>query len=248
MIQSWDHANAFCDYAFDALVHAGDFAALERVARDPRMAEYRDVLLKHAHRSLRRVAPMTCSEAIDWCKNLGRVVQSPDDLHQVALDRLDEIKDHIETGESNTRELFASADEKKFQPWLMNQLELRNKHEYTVHREEEGDRKKLPDLRLYHSTVANHPVSIEVKVAENWTGPQLEHALEDQLVRRYLRAAKSRHGILLLCSRGKRKKWQLGQKNRDLSGARTFLQRKADALVSNSSDIDGLDVVTIDFH
>ena len=249
-----DHAESFRSSIFDALVHAGDSAALERVAEDPRMADYRDVLLKHARQTpqlsvLARV--MTPSEAIEWSLNHAMPVRTPLELYRVALDRLDDIKEDVERGESSTRELFTAADEKKFQPWFkqqLEQLEARHRQGYTVHREEEVDRRKLPDLRLYHSACGEHPVSIEIKVAENWTGRELIEALEDQLVGRYLRAAKSRHGILLLCSRGQRKKWRLGGKNRELVGAREFLQAEADAIVHGSPEIDALLVVTIDFH
>jgi hypothetical protein len=249
-----NHAEAFRSSIFDALVRAGDSAALERVAEDPRMAKYRDVLLKHARQAPQLsvlARAMTPSEAMEWSLSHAMPVRIPLELYRVALDRLDDIKEQVERGESSTRGLFAGADEKKFQPWLMQQLEqleARHHQGYTVHREEEADRRKLPDLRLYHSACGEHPVSIEVKVAENCSGPELIEALEDQLVGRYLRASKSRHGVLLLCSRGQRKKWRLGGQNRDLAGAGQFLQAEADAIVHDSPDIDALSVVTLDFH
>jgi hypothetical protein len=227
------------------------FSALERLAEDPRMADYRDLLLKHAQQAPQRsteARPMTPAQAIEWDRNHAMPVQTANDLHGVALDRLDDIKQDVELGESSVRDLFASADEKKFQPWFKAQFETRNRHGYTVHREEEADRKKMPDIRLAHSVCADHPVSIELKVAEEWTGPQLYGALVDQLVGKYMRAAKSRHGILLLCSRGKRKRYQLGGTRMSLDEAREYLQAEADTLVQRSADIDGLAVVVVDFH
>ncbi|MEX1369129.1 MAG: hypothetical protein AB1Z98_38735 [Nannocystaceae bacterium] len=249
-----DNAESFRNQLFDGLAAIGTpaaLAALERLANDPRMSDNRDILLRHARHGPQRspqALPMTPKEALDWSQSHAIPIRTADDLHRVALDRLDDIKEHVERGESSVRTLFELADEKKFQPWFMDQLEIRNRHSYTVHREEEADRKKMPDIRIAHSACPNHPVSIEIKVAENWTGPKLRHALVDQLIGRYMRGEKSRHGVLLLCSRGKKRKWRLGGKIRDFSDSLTFLQSEADAFAAKDDDIDALNVVGIDFR
>ncbi len=248
------NAEYFRGRVFEGLSAIGTsaaFAALERLAVHPRMARHRDILLRHARQSPQRsiqAVPMSAEQALDWSWNHAMPVRSANELHQVTLDRLDDIRQQVERGESSTRTLFASADEKDFQPWFMEQFETRNRHSYTVHREEEADRKKMPDIRLAHSACENHPVSIEIKVAENWTGRELRGALFDQLVGRYMRAAKSRHGVLLLCSRGKGKRWDLGGKRLDFQQSLKFLQTEAGRLVAERDDIDALDVVGIDFH
>jgi len=249
-----DNAQSFRDRLFNDLAAIGTpeaFMALERLAVDPRMNRHRDILLRHVRHSPQRslqALPMTPVESMNWSRTHAAPVRSADDLHRVALDRLDDVREHVERGESSSRALFEQADEKKFQPWFMEQLELRNRYGYTVHREEEADRKKMPDIRLAHSACPNHPTSIEIKVAENWTGPDLRKALFEQLVRRYMRASKSRHGILLLCSRGNTKKWKLGGKRLSFSETLKFLQLEADALLAEQDDIDALTVVDIDFH
>ncbi|WP_432240885.1 hypothetical protein [Herbaspirillum robiniae] len=53
------------------------------------------------------------------------------------------------------------------------------------------------------------PVPTELKIADNWTGPQLFERLEGQLAGDYLRDDASSRGIYLLVYRGKVKRWQL---------------------------------------
>lgn len=71
------------------------------------------------------------------------------------------------------------------------------------------DRLKKPDIRLH---VARPPavVGIEIKIADSWRMPQLEAALERQLVGQYLRDARSRHGVLLLFHSGRTQYWKSG--------------------------------------
>ncbi|RAM61344.1 hypothetical protein RB24_25600, partial [Herbaspirillum rubrisubalbicans] len=67
--------------------------------------------------------------------------------------------------------------------------------------------------RLYIITVlisgSRSPVPTELKIADNWTGPQLFERLEGQLAGDYLRDDASSRGIYLLVYRGKVKRWQL---------------------------------------
>jgi hypothetical protein len=52
-------------------------------------------------------------------------------------------------------------------------------------------------------------VPTELKIADNWTGPQLFERLEGQLAGDYLRDDASSRGIYLLVYRGVQKHWQL---------------------------------------
>jgi hypothetical protein len=55
----------------------------------------------------------------------------------------------------------------------------------------------MPDVRI-RSKATDANVSVEIKVAEAWTLPDLDDALEIQLCGQYLRSNRGRYGILLL--------------------------------------------------
>lgn len=242
------------------------YAALERLADDPRMADYRDVLLVHARRSPQRSAaalPMTPNEALEWCRSHAVPIRTADDLHRVVLDRLDDISEDIGSGEFSERERFHAQDEAAFQVHLAARLDSSKEiHRYEVSREVEVDRKKMPDIRISHSACPGRPVSIEIKVAENWTFAKLQEALHDQLVGQYLRPQKSRHGILILCSRPaakqdkkskkatvpKRHQWKVKGKWQSFDDILQMLRDEAAALVVTRPDVEALDVVGIDYH
>jgi hypothetical protein len=243
------------------------FAALERLANDPRMVAFRDVLLTHARRSPQRSAmalPMTPKEALEWSRHHAVPVRTTDDLYRVVLDRLDDISLDIQSGEFSERARFDAQDEAAFQVHLAGRLDSsRHVHRYEISREVEVDREKMPDIRVSHSACPGHPVSVEIKVFENWTFAELQDALHRQLVGQYLRPHRSRHGILVLCSRPKakhdakkpRKKAERKPSRKRIKGKmRSFnevvqmLRDEALALVASRPDIDALDVVGIDFH
>lgn len=199
--------------------------------------------------------PMTPKEAQEWSQTHAMVIRRSGDLHRVVLDRLDDIREHIERGELSDRAIYHGRDESDFQIHIARELDRwKNVHGYVISREEEVDRKKMPDIRVAHSACNGHPVSIEIKIYENWSFPELQDALRRQLVGQYLRAYKSRHGILLLWSRpANAKKAQPGRKRVEgkMIGFREVvarLQAEADMLVRERSDIDALSVVGIDYH
>lgn len=73
-------------------------------------------------------------------------------------------------------------------------------------REEEVADRKKPDIRLA-TTHGDQRAAIEVKIADEWSLPQLENALRDQLVGQYLRHQKCKAGCLLLTYHGRKARW-----------------------------------------
>jgi len=230
------------------------------------MADYKDVLLHHARHSPQRsvaALPMSPGEAFEWSRSHAVPIRTADDLHRVVLDRLDDISEDIARGEFSERERFHAQDEKAFQIYLARRLDSdREVHRYEISREVEVDREKMPDIRVSHSACPGRPVSVELKVAENCTFTQLQDALHKQLVGQYLRPQKSRNGVLVLCSRPKskpgkkrkkapktqRKRWKIKGNLHSFDEILQMLQEEACTLVATQTDIDALEVVSVDFH
>lgn len=53
------------------------------------------------------------------------------------------------------------------------------------------------------------PRSRKLKLADNWTGPEIFERLENQLCGDYLRDIRSSRGIFLLVYRGKKTSWKI---------------------------------------
>lgn len=83
-----------------------------------------------------------------------------------------------------------------FQLWLAAELQHRSARRYEIVREEEEYAEKRPDLRA-HLTPIN-PTSIELKIAESWSLPELRSALSAQLVGQYMGEVSSQHGVLVV--------------------------------------------------
>lgn len=256
-----DSAGRFRDRLIDLLVAIGTPAALaglERLAAHPVMGKFRDQILSRVGGCAQQSAqarPMSPLEALEWCRSRALPIRDASDLHRVVLDRLDDIKYAVERGERNHYRNFFNPKEgpikeASIQHWISYELEQANTSGYSLVREEEVGRQKKPDIRIHHSSCTEHPISIEIKIAERWTFDELLRALHEQLVGQYLRANKSRHGILLLCSSGPPRKspWTATDSPIDFPALVEILRREAGEIESTNAEVDALDVVDIDFH
>lgn len=177
------------------------------------------------------------------------VPTSSADLHRIALRRLNAIREDLEKGDFSVRSLFGKqTDEADVQSWLADKLRDRANRRYTPTREEQVDRSKRTDIRL-HNSAFDGPVCIEIKVMEKgWTVPDLENALERQLVGQYLRDHRSRHGILLLFRTGAKERWRLPVSKEwvDFAGLLAHLTWRAAEVLTRYSGVDQLDVIGMD--
>ena len=176
-----------------------------------------------------------------------REPRSEGELFQVALARLQTIKQGIETGPFSDRELFsAEMEERKLQLRLAARLHDTPGRRFSVSREDEVDTRKEPDIHIHHAV---GKVCIEVKPLDTsrYSGNELTEALEDQLVGRYLGGLNSHHGILVLFLLKERRSWQLpGNQKANFQALLAFLQDKADNLRQTRPGVSGLQVFGVD--
>lgn len=198
----------FAERARDAALHRlvetpglATFITLHRLAAAP------DCPVPAEH--LRRLAfdrALKDSEGMAW--HPGDVVQfeatseamprTPKDLQHTAMNRFEDLQYnllHADFAQGPTVKLLS--DEKAVQNWVAEQLRATHRNLYSVERESHVVDEKEPDIRL-RARAADAVLSIEIKVAESWSGRQLEAALSDQLCGQYLRHSSARHGVLLL--------------------------------------------------
>ena len=186
-------------------------------------------------------------DAAAMARNFDQPVRSGNDLFALTLRQTRVLKGELGDDDFRRREGLPTYEvEDRLQEWLARYFDERSKEQYSVHREVLVAYGKKPDLRL--ESPPHPPTSIEVKWADNWTYRQLSEALSDQLVGRYMRARRSRHGVLLLGWRGKKNHWRLpGGSRVTFPELIEHLRTEAKGILDDRWDIDGLMVVGIDF-
>lgn len=109
-----------------------------------------------------------------------------------------------------------------------------------------ADRKK-PDIRI-HGVGFDNPVPIELKVADNWTGPKLVERLHNQLCGQYLRDIRSNCGIYILVCCDDHKHWQHSEsgKNLEFSAFVQLLKKEAEEIISTDQKIESIRIIGID--
>jgi len=168
------------------------------------------------------------------------------DLYRIVLNRLADIKNDVERSDNSLREEVPfRADEYVLRRWLARKLTERSRNRYSVPQEEEIDQEERPDLRAENSST--EPVSIEVKWADNWTLPKLLERLENQLVGQYLRAERSKYGVYVLGTDGRKGHWEVSGGKLTFGEVLEMVVRRADELKASRYDIADLRVVAIDF-
>ena len=134
--------------------------------------------------------------------------QDRDSLFAVMMDRLDDLQHDLAHDDfSDRRTLRGIKDEPEMQRTLARRIRERANSVYLVTREEEVADGNRTDIRLSTANDAAKAV-IEVKIADpRWTLTDLERALREQLVGKYLRHANCKAGCLLLTCHDKEKYW-----------------------------------------
>ena len=190
----------------------------------------------------------TPSHVAEFSKTFEKEPNTADELFQIACYRLTDIKNDVEKGDFSERKFLSkTTDEKELQVWLAGRLMRESRRRYNVVREPEVDLKKKPDIRLENNKAG--VVSIEIKPVGGkfiYTFDSLKKTLNDQLVKQYLRAVNSRHGILVVIMVA-RKSWRPpGEGQLNFMQLIQKLNEYAKEIQANNIEVEQLRVVGID--
>ena len=159
-------------------------------------------------------------------------------LHAVMMDRLEELAHELRHHDfSDRRTVGGITEESEMQRTLAMRLEAKANGVYKVAREEEVADGKRTDIRLL-AVKGGKKAVIEVKIADKDRSlRQLEKALENQLVRRYLRHVDCKSGCLLLTHGGNRKGWRHPDSGKllNFAGAVEYLRERARRIETETS-------------
>ncbi|SDX70582.1 hypothetical protein [Lysobacter enzymogenes] len=148
------------------------------------------------------------SQVREFQENLERTPRNHQELHDLAIDRLLDFKHSLEHGETSIAGVLLTPEETEVRNVVADWCRARGLNRYVIAQEEEFADKKRTDIRFL-SMAFDNPVPAELKLANQWSGPELAERLENQLCNDYLRDQRSSRGIFLLMHQGGRKYWGL---------------------------------------
>lgn len=170
------------------------------------------------------------------------------ELWYFGVERLEALKHDIEHGDESIASILQGTDqETDFRKFIGGWLRDHAGGRYSIPPEEELADARRPDLR-FRGAGFDAPVPIELKVADNWTGPLLFERMEVQLGGDYLRDARSSRGIFLLVHVGIKHSWDLpgGGRAESFEALLTALRQHWAVLASQYPNVEDIVVVGID--
>lgn len=229
------------------------FIALSEAARDhpsQQIRKYIELLAKAKAESDAAGVPWSESQVREFNDEHERLPRNHRELFDLATLRLLDLKADLEHGDSSDAPMLAGvASEGHIRTYIGNWLRNLARGRYAVPQEEELADAKRPDLRFV-GVAFDAPVPVELKLADNWSGPKLFERLETQLCGDYLRDLRSTCGVFLLVYRGEQKSWHLPEPAGavDFKGLVEALQERWVALSSSLPSVDDIRVIGIDLN
>ncbi len=161
------------------------------------------------------------------------------------------IVDRVQSGDHSYRSLVhPHAEESAVAEWMADQLDFRWGTVYSVVREAEVLDSKRTDISVHIPGIPRVTIELKRLAKNQYTIPALEHAIEDQLVGRYMRDGQAKHGIFVLAQTERRSQgWvepttgSVVQYDRLL----ILLQNYASKIVATNPAVAAISVVGIDF-
>lgn len=183
-----------------------------------------------------------------FAKEADKAPQNHRELYELAISRLLDLKAELEQGDNSLAEILIEVrDERKHRIYIGGWLRDRSTGKYIVPQEEELANRKKMDIRV-HGLGFDNPVPIELKIAKNWSGPDLFGSLHNQLCGQYLRDARSNNGVFLLVYRGEKGNWEHPESGEKLN-FRTLiksLKEEAEKIVTTDNKIESITIIDID--
>jgi hypothetical protein len=188
------------------------FLALEAIAVTYRRAPsypYLEMLCRGKAEQEADLKPWTPINVREFHDRLDRTPSTHRELADLAILRLLDLKDDLEEGDASVAAIIKAVNEETMlRNFIGHELRQKAFGRYAIPQEEEMADAKRPDLR-FHGVCVDAPVPVELKIADNWSGPSLFERLENQLAGDYLRDVRSGRGVFALVYRGEKMRWEL---------------------------------------
>jgi hypothetical protein len=227
------------------------FSALMAIAKDHPEEGHRPWILLRTKAKAEQdgdMVPWMPQQVREFHEKLDRTPGNHKELAELAVLRLLDLKDDFEHGDQSISNILLNVrKETDMRTFIGRELREKSLGRYSIPPEEELADAKRPDLR-FHGVGFDGPVPVELKLADNWSGPDLFERLENQLCGDYLRDSRSSRGIFLIVYRGEKKGWKIPDNDHalDFSGLVVALQEHWNQISTKFQHVDDITVVGID--
>ena len=227
------------------------FVAIKEIAKHSSLASYSGRIEALAHSLAERdsdITKWTETQVASFEENFEFRPGDSRQLYDIARDLLLDQRQELEKGEaSNAGILRKSENETEVRNYLKSQLDAVSRGRFNIAQEEEDAAGARTDLRFLSGDAKS---TVELKIADKWTGPKLVERMRNQLCGTYLKDGKVRRGIYLLVYQGigkGKKKWELFGEEHEFGTLVEVLQNYWEKqLFTEFSEIDELQVIGID--
>jgi|GEM_PF-6761065 len=224
-------------------------ALLELIAH-PDVASIKDAFERavdrHASRAVESDA-WELADVRDFATFYNRDPVNAYELFRLVHERLEDIKDNIETDDFGDKGLLdAGSDETRLQRYFAGRVDRESHQRYSVVREPEVANHKKPDFRVYHPKAGMATVEVKPLDATRYSFESLKDTISTQLVGQYMKAARSRHGILLLCLLKKDRTWDIAGKKSSFAELLAALRTEAARVQAANTNVERLAIVGVD--
>lgn len=193
-------------------------------------------------------SPWTVKQFCEFAKTLDCTPANHRELFDIGVQRLSDLKHNLEESDSSIASTLAlEKEEVGIRRVIADWCRRYSVGKYLITQEEELADAKRPDCR-FHSSLFDAPVPVELKLADNWSGPDFFERLENQLCGDYLRDNQSNRGIFVLVYRGQKTSWQLPNSRTDATFSELVnaLQEHWEKLSASYPKIEQITVIGID--
>ena len=246
-----DHAQDFRGTLFNHLVSecSGEeaYRAMMKLSAETVLDEHtRGVLRIYARRCAENDAKSESfawdpAEIVGFANDMTPPLRDPNKFFQWFLYVLNKLKSGWEGGNFSPKDQIHN--EEDAQILAAHGMEFMGEGKFSVTREDVVIERRERDIRIQPDG-GGSVVSVEMKIADNWSFRQLHDALKEQLPQ-YLRAPDARHGILLLVYKGE-KKWRIDSHLADFNKLTSALDNQAKELAGKIEDVDDIRVIGVD--
>lgn len=194
-----------------------------------------------------QTAPWQSEKVVEFHINLESTPSTHRELWKLAIDRLEDLKHDLEDGDSSYAEILLKTNqETSIRKFIGDWLRSRASGRYVVPQEEQLADDKRPDYRFQNSQFYA-PVPVELKLSQNWSGPDHFERLENQLCGDYLRGNNSSCGIFLLVNHGGQATWASPRDGQvSFYDLVTALQKHWLAIAPKYPNVEDIKVIGID--
>jgi hypothetical protein len=250
-----DYAQNARDILFDLLSRIpgkSSYIAITELIEEHPVPAYRNHFKKLAYRRAEEdsdIEAWSVGQLIEFEDSLTMTPASHRQLFELVVHRLDDLKSWLELGNDSQSQTWQKVPlEKEMGNLIASTLNRSSHGRYTIAQEPELANTQRPDIWAQSLSV-NSPVPIELKLLENWTGPQLCERLRNQLVGDYLREPSARFGVMLLMWRGTdqtQRRWEINGSRVELKELARALKHYWNIIADEYPDVDDIAVIVID--